>query len=280
VSAAHAQSGYSGTVPSTIQTPAEASGYLAYTPPDTAFTWLTELSALAGPVMRVDPFLTLPDGATRPPAVIPVASLGIGAAMGGGIWLSEDVQPARAALIITDDAAGRGAITLLQPVLEEAGIQSAGLLIAVTNSDAVNILACQAAKAEEMAKEGVSHPIDLGLEEHLDRETPYLGRHTGRAAKDFLHFRWEDPLDSLAPCSQGMRQLGVGERAPRRELRRRAAAREEHVTNCKHGIVRSDVCEVGPALGGVPHHVDARHERAVARRSVSVSRITSPKPSR
>ena len=83
MSAAHAQSGYSGTVPSTIQTPAEASGYLAYTPPDTAFTWLTELSALAGPVMRVDPFLTLPDGATGPPAVIPVASLGIGAATGG-----------------------------------------------------------------------------------------------------------------------------------------------------------------------------------------------------
>ena len=53
----------------------------------------------------------------------------LGAAMGGGIWLAEDVQPPRAALIITDDAAGRGAITLLEPVLAEAGIELAPVFV-------------------------------------------------------------------------------------------------------------------------------------------------------
>ena len=66
-----------------MQTPAEASGYLAYTSPDAALTWLTELAALAGPVMRVAPFVTLPDGATGPPAVIPMATIGIDAAYPG-----------------------------------------------------------------------------------------------------------------------------------------------------------------------------------------------------
>ena len=56
----------------------------------------------------------------------------LGAAMGGGLWLSEDVQPARAALVITDDAAGRGAITLLQPVLEDAGIELAPVFVPPT----------------------------------------------------------------------------------------------------------------------------------------------------
>jgi len=83
VSVAYAQTGYSGTAPSAKQTPAEASGYLAYTSPDVALTWLTELAALAGPVMRVASFVTLPDGATGPPAVMPVATIGIDDATGG-----------------------------------------------------------------------------------------------------------------------------------------------------------------------------------------------------
>jgi hypothetical protein len=83
VSVAHAQTGYSDTAPSAKQTPAEAARYMAYTSPDTALTWLTELAALAGPVMRVGPFVTLPDGATGPPAVIPMATIGVGAATGG-----------------------------------------------------------------------------------------------------------------------------------------------------------------------------------------------------
>lgn len=77
MSVAHAQTGYSGTVPPAEQTPAEASGYLAYSSPDAALAWLTELAALAGLVMRVGPFVTLPDGATGPPAVIPMATIGL-----------------------------------------------------------------------------------------------------------------------------------------------------------------------------------------------------------
>ena len=48
-------------------------------------------------------------------------------------------------LVITGNGASRR-------VLEEAGIQSTGLLIAVTNSDAVNILACQAAAAYQVPR--------------------------------------------------------------------------------------------------------------------------------
>jgi len=82
-SAAHAQTGHAVTAPPLKQTPAEASSYLGYTSPDTALTWLTELATLAGPVMRVGPFLTLPGGATGPPVVVPMATLGIGTT--GGI---------------------------------------------------------------------------------------------------------------------------------------------------------------------------------------------------
>ena len=75
-SVARAQNGYSGSATSAKQTPAEAAKYLAYTSPDTALAWLTELAMLAGPVMRVDPLLTQPGGATGPPVVIPTATLG------------------------------------------------------------------------------------------------------------------------------------------------------------------------------------------------------------
>ena len=77
-SVARAQNGHSGSAVPLKQTPAEAGGYLLYTPPDTALAWLTELATLAGPVLRGGPFLTLPGGATGPPVVIPMATLGIG----------------------------------------------------------------------------------------------------------------------------------------------------------------------------------------------------------
>jgi len=79
-SVARAQNGYSGSASSSVssvkQTPAEAAEYLAYTPPDTALVWLTELAMLAGSVVRVDPFLTQPGGTTGSPVVIPMATLG------------------------------------------------------------------------------------------------------------------------------------------------------------------------------------------------------------
>ena len=80
-----------------------------------------------------------------------------------------------------------------QRVLEEAGIQSAGLLIAVTNSDAVNVLACQAAAQYQVPRkvarvedsalrndhgiEGVDVIIDPG--EALARELVQLVRRGG-----------------------------------------------------------------------------------------------------
>ncbi|MDX1689558.1 MAG: Trk system potassium transporter TrkA [Acidimicrobiia bacterium] len=53
---------------------------------------------------------------------------------------AQDIQSRLDALVITGNGASRS-------VLEEARIEDAGLLIAVTNSDAVNILSCQAASA-------------------------------------------------------------------------------------------------------------------------------------
>jgi len=82
-SVAQAQTEESETKPSAKRTPAEAVDYLAYTPPDTALVWLTELAALAGPVMKVSPLVSLPGGATGPSAVVPVATLGLGASSGG-----------------------------------------------------------------------------------------------------------------------------------------------------------------------------------------------------
>ncbi len=73
---ATAQAGPPGTTPPPLRTPAEAESFLAYTSPDTALAWLTELASLAGPVMRVDTFITLRGEATAPPVVIPVATLG------------------------------------------------------------------------------------------------------------------------------------------------------------------------------------------------------------
>jgi len=79
-SVVRAQDGLSGSTPPAKQTPAEATNYLSYTSPDTALVWLTELAALAGPVIRVDPFLTQPGGETGPPVNIPMAALGAGPA--------------------------------------------------------------------------------------------------------------------------------------------------------------------------------------------------------
>ena len=70
------------SAPPVKQTPAEAANYLAYTSPDTALVWLTELATQAGPVMRVDPFLAQPGGVTGPPVVIPKVSLGVGLTSG------------------------------------------------------------------------------------------------------------------------------------------------------------------------------------------------------
>jgi len=56
-----------------------------------------------------------------------------------------ELQSSIDCLVVTGNGASRR-------VLEEAGIETAGLLIAVTNSDAVNILACQAAAGYQVPR--------------------------------------------------------------------------------------------------------------------------------
>ncbi len=81
------------------------------------------------PAYIVDP-VTVADYTTTDSVSYNTAALG--AAMGGGIFLAEDLQPERAALVITDDATGRGAITLLEPVLDDAGIELVSVFVSPT----------------------------------------------------------------------------------------------------------------------------------------------------
>ncbi len=56
----------------------------------------------------------------------------LGAGMGGGVFVAEELRPERAALIVTDDAAGRGAAPLLEPVLNDAGIELVSVFVPPT----------------------------------------------------------------------------------------------------------------------------------------------------
>ncbi|MDH3754024.1 MAG: ABC transporter substrate-binding protein [Acidimicrobiia bacterium] len=59
-------------------------------------------------------------------------SAALGAGMGGGIFVAQDLQPERAALVVTDDAAGRGAISLLESELSDAGIELVAVFVPPT----------------------------------------------------------------------------------------------------------------------------------------------------
>ena len=56
-------------------------------------------------------------------------SAALGAGMGGGLFVAEDLQPEVAALVVTDDAAGRGALSLLEPVLAERGVELVSVFV-------------------------------------------------------------------------------------------------------------------------------------------------------
>ena len=88
-------------------------------------------AAVAGtkPAYIVDPVTVADYTATD---AVSYNTAALGAAMGGGVWLAEDLLPERAALIITDDATGRGAITLLEPLLVDAGIELAPVFVPPT----------------------------------------------------------------------------------------------------------------------------------------------------
>jgi hypothetical protein len=131
---AYAQELRPASVPPVKQTPAEAANYLAYTSPDTALVWLTELAALAGPVMRVDPLLTQPGGVTGPPVVIPMVSIGVDLGSGLGSGLEPDGARVRVLVIGSqhgDERTGYEvalrlardlAIGELRPLLEELDV--------------------------------------------------------------------------------------------------------------------------------------------------------------
>ncbi|MFA9564919.1 MAG: ABC transporter substrate-binding protein [Acidimicrobiales bacterium] len=59
-------------------------------------------------------------------------SAALGAGMGGGLFVAEDLQPEVAALVVTDDAAGRGALSLLEPVLAERGVELVSVFVSST----------------------------------------------------------------------------------------------------------------------------------------------------
>lgn len=56
-------------------------------------------------------------------------SAALGAGIGGGLFVSEDLQPDVAALVVTDDPAGRGALSLLQPVLADRGVELVSVFV-------------------------------------------------------------------------------------------------------------------------------------------------------
>jgi branched-chain amino acid transport system substrate-binding protein len=56
-------------------------------------------------------------------------SAALGAGMGGGLFVAEDLQPDVAALVVTDDAAGRAALSLLEPVLAERGVELVSVFV-------------------------------------------------------------------------------------------------------------------------------------------------------
>ena len=59
-------------------------------------------------------------------------SAALGAGMGGGLFVAEDLQPDVAALVVTDDAAGRGALSLLEPVLADRGVELVSVFVSPT----------------------------------------------------------------------------------------------------------------------------------------------------
>ena len=74
-----------------------------------------------------------------------------------------------------------------------------------------NIRACEPAQAEEKPEKRLPNPLDLGLEEYLNRKASYLRRHSGRPFEHPIHLRWEDPSHSVPSSSEGKSQLRIGQ---------------------------------------------------------------------
>lgn len=72
----------------------------------------------------------------------------LGAGLGGAIFLTEELQPETAALVVTDDVAGRGASAILGPVVESSGIELTQVFVPPTATAPEVASALQASGAE------------------------------------------------------------------------------------------------------------------------------------
>lgn len=72
----------------------------------------------------------------------------LGAGVGGALFVTEDLQPTTAALIVTDDVAGRGGESVLRPIVEAAGIELSTVFVQPTATAPEIAAAFQATGAE------------------------------------------------------------------------------------------------------------------------------------
>lgn len=71
----------------------------------------------------------------------------LGAGMGGAMFVNQDLEPETAALVVTDDVAGRGGAAVLAPINEEAGVDVQQVFVPPTATSAEIAAALQAAGA-------------------------------------------------------------------------------------------------------------------------------------
>jgi branched-chain amino acid transport system substrate-binding protein len=72
----------------------------------------------------------------------------LGAGLGGAVYLTEELQPETAALVVTDDVAGRGAAAILTGVVEQSGIELSQVFVPPTATAPEVASALQATGAE------------------------------------------------------------------------------------------------------------------------------------
>jgi branched-chain amino acid transport system substrate-binding protein len=73
----------------------------------------------------------------------------LGAGLGGAVFLAEDLQPDTAALVVTDDVAGRAANNAFRPLVEAAGIELRQVFVSPTATAAEISGALEATRAHE-----------------------------------------------------------------------------------------------------------------------------------
>ena len=72
----------------------------------------------------------------------------LGAGVGGAVFVTDDLKPQTAALVVTDDVAGRGGESVLRPIVEAAGIELKTVFVPPTATAPEIAAALQATGAE------------------------------------------------------------------------------------------------------------------------------------